>query len=107
MSFFGGVADALTQQAVHLAVRMDNPIPGSTGTPSLRPGLKDTDVGPGFVGFLVTFLVVIAVIFLILAMTRQIRRINHKAGADHQVSAVIRTSPQPPASSGEGPSASA
>ncbi len=64
--------------------------PSASSEPSLRPGLSDTDVAPGFVGFAVTFAVVIAVMGLMISMSRRVRRINHAKGASHEVSANLR-----------------
>lgn len=66
----------------------------TTATPSpevsLHEGLKDTDVSPGFVGFAVTFVVVVAVIGLMLSMTKRVRRIAHSQNASHTVEAELQ-----------------
>ncbi len=66
----------------------------TTATPSpavsLRDGLKDTDVSPGFAGFAVTFVVVLVVIGLMLSMTRRVRRIAHSQDATHMVEAEVQ-----------------
>jgi len=84
----------VTQAGSHLtAVVIGAATPSPT--PSLRPGLKDSDVAPGFLGFIVTFAVVAATILLLLSMTRRIRRVNHADHADHVVEADIRLAPEP------------
>ncbi len=63
--------------------------------PTLRPGLSDRDVAPGVLGFIITFALVVAVIGLMIAMSRRVRRVNHAKGANHMVQATIRTGPAP------------
>lgn len=89
------------------------PVPGaSTGPEVLRPGLKETDVSPGLVGFLAIFAVAVAVTGLFLLLSRQIRRVTHSSGHETKVTAVFdgpaptrgkRTSP--PSQSGDDTSA--
>lgn len=55
--------------------------------PQLRPGLEETDVTPGLLGFLVTFGIAIGIIFILLNMTKRLRRLGHSTGSSHQVTA--------------------
>lgn len=55
--------------------------------PQLRPGLDETDVTPGLPGFLATFGVAIAIIFILLNMTKRLRRMGHASGNSHRVTA--------------------
>lgn len=57
--------------------------------PVLREELKETDVAPGLIGFLVTFAVVALVIVLMVSLSRRVRRINHADHANHTVSATF------------------
>ncbi|MBO0611167.1 hypothetical protein [Myceligenerans salitolerans] len=45
----------------------------------LRPGLEETDITPGLVGFLVTFAVAVACVFLFLSLTRHLRKARRNA----------------------------
>jgi hypothetical protein len=45
------------------------------------PGFNEDTVTPGVVGFIVTFLVAVAVIVLIVDMVRRVRRVNYRAQA--------------------------
>ncbi|MBT1002393.1 hypothetical protein KIH31_07235 [Paenarthrobacter sp. DKR-5] len=47
--------------------------------PSLRPGLTDDQVSPGFLGFIVIFFLALAVVFLIRSMSKRIRRVRYQA----------------------------
>lgn len=70
-----------------------------TGTPSpeiqvnqeeqLRPELDPTDVSPGLEGFLVTFGVALALVVLLVFMTRRLRRVKHSEGANQKVTATF------------------
>ncbi|MFY9635977.1 MAG: hypothetical protein WAL27_14745 [Cellulosimicrobium cellulans] len=70
-----------------------SPTPGP-GSDGLRPGLSADQVTPGFLGFAMTAFMVIAVVFLMVSMTRRIRRVRYRA----QFSAVQAEASQ----SGEG-----
>lgn len=85
----------LAQAGSHLTAAVIRAAATPSPSPSLRPGLKDTDVAPGFLGFIVTFAVVAVTILLLLSMTRRIRRVNHVEDADHVVEADIRLNPEP------------
>lgn len=58
-----------------------------TDSPSLKPGLDADQVGPGFLGFLVTFGVVAIMFFLIRDMVKRIRRVRYRAQVDEETSA--------------------
>lgn len=57
--------------------------------PQLRPGLEETDVSPGLPGFLATFAIAVVVIFILLSMTKKLRRVSHSTGSSHRVTAVF------------------
>lgn len=46
--------------------------------PSLRPGLSADQIGPGFLGFVVTFAIVVVMFFLIRDMIKRIRRVRYR-----------------------------
>lgn len=50
-----------------------------TPSPSPSPGFDPTTVTPGWVGFLITFLVALATVALILDMVRRVRRVRYRA----------------------------
>ena len=85
-------ADPDAAAALHLA-EAATPETTSTedpsGVPTMRPDLEVTDVSPGLEGFLAIFVVVIAAIFLMLSMTRKLRKVNHRAGAETTASATF------------------
>ena len=60
------IADALLHASVRLAA-----------TPSGAPA--DDSVTPGVLGFVVTFLLAVAVVLLVLDMVRRIRRVRYRA----------------------------
>ncbi|MDR6971097.1 hypothetical protein [Leifsonia shinshuensis] len=64
------IADALLRASVRLAA---TPAPTPTGSPS------DDSVTPGVLGFVVTFLLAVAVVLLVIDMTRRIRRVRYRA----------------------------
>lgn len=47
--------------------------------PSLKPGLTEDQVGPGFLGFLAMFFIVVIMFFLIRDMVRRVRRVRYRA----------------------------
>lgn len=49
----------------------------SVGTNGLRPGLTADMVSPGLLGFVMTAFMVIAVVALMVSMTRRIRRVRY------------------------------
>ncbi|MCQ6273313.1 hypothetical protein M8J71_22995 [Pseudarthrobacter sp. R1] len=60
---------------------MPTPGPGNDG---LRPGLSADQVSPGFLGFVMTAFMVIAVVMLMVSMTRRIRRVRYEAQFSEQ-----------------------
>lgn len=59
------------------------PNPANDG---LRPGLSADQVTPGLLGFVMTAFMVIAVVLLMVSMTRRIRRVRYRAqvsGGEH------------------------
>ncbi|HEY8293714.1 MAG TPA: hypothetical protein VIG41_00125 [Micrococcaceae bacterium] len=58
-----------------------------TDSPSLTPGLEADQVGPGFLGFLVTFGVVAIMFFLIRDMVKRIRRVRYRAQVEEETGA--------------------
>lgn len=62
-------------------------MPLATPTPDGRPGLQFDEllVTPGVIGFAVTALIGIAVIFLLLDLNRRIRRVSFRAEAKKAV----------------------
>jgi hypothetical protein len=55
--------------------------------PSPTPGVDDELVTPGVWGFAITLAVMIAVVLLVLDMTRRIRRVNYRAQVREQLAA--------------------
>jgi hypothetical protein len=47
-------------------------------SPTLKPGLDPNQVAPGTIGFVVTFILVVAVVLLILDHTRRQRRMKNR-----------------------------
>lgn len=96
-------ADPGVAAELHLANA--TPEPASTvepsGVPTMRPDLEVTDVSPGLGGFLAIFVVAVAAIFLMLSMTKKLRKVNHRAGVETTASAVFRDGAQ--ASGGTAP----
>ena len=64
------IADALLHASVRLAA---TPAPTPSGAPA------DDSVTPGVLGFVVTFLLAVAVVLLVLDMVRRIRRVRYRA----------------------------
>ena len=60
-----------------------------TATPVPTPvGEFDPDtVTPGVIGFVLTFLVAVVVVFLVIDMSRRIRRINYRQQANERLDA--------------------
>lgn len=69
----------------------DEPAPTTTTTndDGLRSDLTEYDVSPGLEGFLVTFFVAVCLFLLLLGMTRRLRKVKHKGGANQQVTATF------------------
>ncbi|SDC92137.1 hypothetical protein SAMN05216410_2553 [Sanguibacter gelidistatuariae] len=85
-------ADPGVAAALHLADDA-TPEPVSTtepsGVPTMRPDLEVSDVSPGLGGFLAIFVVAVAAIFLMLSMTKKLRKVNHRAGVETTASATF------------------
>ncbi len=47
--------------------------------PGLRPGLSEDQITPGTLGFIITFGIVIVMVFLIRDMVKRIRRVRYRA----------------------------
>lgn len=69
------LVDSLTQGIIFLGAT-PSPGPGDNG---LRPGLSADQVTPGLLGFVMTAFMVIAVVALMVSMTRRIRRVRYRA----------------------------
>lgn len=53
--------------------------PSPSESSSLKSGLSEDQVSPGFLGFLLTFFIVVLTVFLIVDMVRRIRRVRYRA----------------------------
>jgi hypothetical protein len=51
----------------------------ATPTPTPSPEVDPNLVTPGVIGFLVTLAMIVAVILLLISLTRRIRRVNNRA----------------------------
>ena len=69
------LAESLTQGMIAFGAT-PAPSPGGNG---LRPGLSADQVTPGLLGFVMTAFMVIAVVALMVSMTRRIRRVRYRA----------------------------
>ncbi len=58
-----------------------------TSNPSSAPaqGVPDVQVTPGWIGFVAIFVVALATVFLIVDMTRRIRRVRYRAEVREQI----------------------
>lgn len=56
-------------------------------TPAPGEELDPNTVTPGVIGFVLTFLVAVAVVLLVIDMVRRIRRINHRAAVNERLDA--------------------
>jgi hypothetical protein len=63
------IADSLLRASAWLA---------ATPTPTPSGGPSEDQVTPGVVGFVITFLVAVAVVLLVLDMMRRIRRVRYR-----------------------------
>ena len=83
--------DLLVRASVHAAARPAAAIhaalthaaltpstPGATPSPSPSTALNPDLVTPGVIGFGITFLIAVAVIFLLIDMVRRIRRMRYR-----------------------------
>ncbi|WP_035748831.1 hypothetical protein [Arthrobacter sp. 35W] len=59
-----------------LILQFDTTTP--SGDPTLRPGLDPNQVSPGFLGFIITFGIVVVMFFLIRDMVKRIRRVRYR-----------------------------
>lgn len=64
---------------MHWLLKFETPNPEDTIDPNI--------VTPGVIGFLLTITVAIAVVLLVIDMTRRIRRINYRAQANEKLDA--------------------
>lgn len=69
--------------------------PAVPNGPGLRPGLTEEQVTPGLLGFLVTFFIVVIMVFLIRDMVKRIRRVRYR---EQLVAAEVGTGEAPQAS---------
>lgn len=53
--------------------------PAIPSPPGLRPGLSEDQITPGTLGFIITFGIVIVMVFLIRDMVKRIRRVRYRA----------------------------
>jgi hypothetical protein len=56
-------------------------------TPGPDDGLDPNTVTPGVAGFIVTFLLAVAVILLVISMVRRTRRVIHRAAVNEKLDA--------------------
>lgn len=68
--------NSLVAAGLHALTTTPTPGPGNDG---LRPGLTADQVTPGLLGFVMTAFMVIAVVLLMVSMTRRIRRLRYQA----------------------------
>ena len=61
--------------------------PAVPSPPGLRPGLSEDQITPGVLGFIVTFAIVIAMVFLIRDMVKRIRRVRYRAQVEEGLAA--------------------
>jgi hypothetical protein len=82
MSFDAAIVNSV------LVIETTEPETTTTTTPptdELRPGLDPTDISPGLIGFVVTFLVAAAAVLLFLSMSGKLRKVSHKGHATNRV----------------------
>lgn len=60
-------------------------IRAATGTP--KPDFNEDSVTPGWIGFAVTFLIAVAVVFLCIDLVRRIRRVRYRGEIREQLEA--------------------
>lgn len=60
-------------------ILLANTDPAISSPPGLRPGLTEDQITPGVLGFIVTFGIVIVMVFLIRDMVKRIRRVRYRA----------------------------
>jgi hypothetical protein len=76
------IADALLRAGVWLTAATPTPTPSS--------GPSDDQVTPGYVGFIVTFLLAVVVVLLVIDMVRRIRRVRYRAEISEKLDAEQR-----------------
>lgn len=62
-----------------------------------EPAYDPNNVTPGVVGFLATFFVAAAVVFIAIDMVRRVRRVNYRAEARTRLEAEAAAATEPPA----------
>jgi len=67
----------------------------ATPTPSPTPPFDENSVTPGVVGFIVTLAMIVAVIVLLISMTRRVRRVNYRAEIAERLDAEEASGEQP------------
>lgn len=82
------IVDGRTGTPLLHAETTPEPSPSSTQSP-LREDLDASEVSPGLAGFLAIFVVVVATIFLVLSMTRKLRKVNHRSRNESRVDATF------------------
>lgn len=67
-------------------------VTAATPSPTPAPGAPNDDqVTPGYVGFIVTFLLAVVVVLLIIDMVRRIRRVRYRAEIAEKLDAEQQT----------------
>lgn len=56
-------------------------VAAASPTPSIDPTFNPDTVTPGWVGFLITFLVAVVTVLLVMDMTRRVRRLRYREQA--------------------------
>ncbi|WP_125610645.1 hypothetical protein [Specibacter cremeus] len=74
---------------MHTLILLAATTPPVQPEPTLRPGLTADQVGPGFLGFLVTFGIVVVMFFLIRDMIKRNRRVRYRAQVAEQEQAAV------------------
>lgn len=74
-------------------IKLLEAVSSSSESPSLKAGLSEDQVSPGFLGFLLTFFVVVLTAFLIVDMVRRIRRVRYRAQVSGEL---VETNPFDP-----------
>lgn len=59
----------------------------ATPSPSPSPAFDPTSVTPGWVGFIITFVIALATVALIIDMTRRVRRVRYRAEVQQMLDA--------------------
>ncbi len=64
---------------MHTLILLATTDPAVPSPPGLRPGLSEDQITPGLLGFVVTFGIVVIMVFLIRDMVKRIRRVRYRA----------------------------